>query len=63
MSSNEDVPPLHDLLNVGLFEVTHNLHISLKAHVILMKLVVPKMPRKVGAEGYGRKLKQSKAFL
>ena len=55
-----DVPPLHDLLNVGLLDATHKLRVRLKAHVILMKPVVPKMPREVGAEGYSGRLKQSK---
>ena len=40
-----DMPPFHDPLNVGLHEVTHKLHIRLKAHVIPMKLVVFKVPR------------------
>ena len=47
-----DVLPLHDLLNVGLLDVTHKLHVHLKAHVILMKLVGPKMPREVCTGGY-----------
>ena len=38
------MPPLHDLLNVGLPDVTHKLYVCLKAHVILMKSVVPEMP-------------------
>ena len=45
-----DVTSLHDPLNVGLLEVTHKLHLCLETHVILMKPVVPKMPREVGAK-------------
>ena len=58
-----DVPPLHDPLNAGLLKVTHKLHIRLKAHVILMKPMVSKMPREVGPERYGRRLKQPKPLL
>ena len=57
------MPPLHDLLNVGLLDVTHKVHVCLKAHVILMKPAVPKMPREVGVEGYGGRLKQPKPLL
>ena len=31
-------------MNVGLPDVTHKLYVCLKAHVILMKSVVPEMP-------------------
>ena len=31
-------------MNVGLPDVTHKLYVYLKAHVILMKSVVPEMP-------------------
>ena len=58
-----DVPPLHDPLNVGLLEVTHKLYVRLKAHVILVKPVVPKVPREVGAERNGGRLKQLKSLL
>ena len=53
----------HDPLNVGLLDATHKLHVRLEAHVILMKLAVSKMPREVGAERYGGRLKQPKPLL
>ena len=43
------MPPLHDTLNVGLLDVTHKLHGHLKAHVILIKPMVPKMLGEVEA--------------
>ena len=58
-----DVPLLHDPLNVGLLDVMHKLHVRLKAHVILMKPTVPKMPKEVRVGGYGRRLKQPKPLL
>ena len=58
-----DVPPLHNLLNVGLLEVPHKLHVHLKTHVILMKPAVPKMPREVGAKRNSGRLKQPKPLL
>ena len=57
-----DMPPFHNPLNVGLHEATHKLHVHYKAHDIL-KLVVSKMPRKVGAEEHSRRLKQLKPLL
>ena len=42
------MPPFHDPLNIGLFKENYKPHVHLKAHVTLMKPVVPKMPRKVG---------------
>ena len=51
------MPPFHDPLNVALLEVTYKLHVCLKAHIILIKPVVPKMPREVGAERYSGRLK------
>ena len=47
------MPPFHDPMNVGLLKATHKLHIHLKAHVILTKSVVLKVPREVGAETVG----------
>ena len=43
------MPPLHDTLNVGLLDVTHKLHGHLKAHVNLIKPMVPKMLGEVEA--------------
>ena len=57
------MPPFHDPMNVGLLKATHKLHIHLKAHVILTKSVVLKVPREVGAERDGGRLKQSKSLL
>ena len=57
------MPPLHDPLNVSLLIVTHKLHVRLKAHVILVKLAVLKMPIKVCVEGYDGRLKQPKPLL
>ena len=57
------MPPFHDPLNVGLLEATHKLHIRLKAHVISMKLAIPKVPREVGAKSNGWRLKQLKSLL
>ena len=48
--------PLHNLLNVGLLKVTHKLHVCLD-HIILMKPTVPKVPKEVGAERNGGRLK------
>ena len=50
-------------MNVDLLDVTHKLHVGLKAQVILMKLAVPKMPREVCVRGYGWRLKQPKPLL
>ena len=57
------MPPLHNPLNVGFLEVTHTLHVRLEAHVILMKPVVLKMAREVGADRYCGRLKQPKSLL
>ena len=57
------MPPLHNPLNVGFLEVTHTLHVRLEAHVILMKPVVLKMAREVGADRYCGRLKQPKPLL
>ena len=57
------MPPLYDPLNVGLFEVTHKLHVRLEAHIILLKSTVLKVPREVGVERNGGRLKQLKPFL
>ena len=58
-----DVPLLHNPLNVGLLDAIYKLHVHLKACVILMKPTVPKIPREVCIEGYGRRLKQLKPLL
>ena len=58
-----DMPPFHDPLNVSLLEATHKLHIRLKAYVIPMKSAIPKVPREVGAESNGGRLKQLKSLL
>ena len=52
------MPPFHDLLNDGLLEVTHKLHVHLKAQVIRMKLAIPKVPREISAERNGGRLEQ-----
>ena len=57
------MPPFHDPLNIGLLKATHKLHICLKSHVMPMKLAAPKVPREVGAERNGGRLKQSKSLL
>ena len=58
-----DVPPFHDPLNVSLLEVTHKLHVRLEAYAILMKPMVPKMPKEVGTKKYDGRLKQPKPLL
>ena len=62
MDHIRDMPPFHDPLNVGLLKATHKLHVRFKAYDIL-KLMVFNMPRKVGAEGHSRRLKQPKPLL
>ena len=50
MDQSWDMSPFHNPLNVSLLKVIHKLHIRLNAHVISMKLVVPKVPKEVGIE-------------
>ena len=52
-----DMPPLHNPLNVSLLEMTYKLHVCLKAHIVLMTSMVPKMPREVSDERNGGRLK------
>ena len=56
-----DMLPLHYPLNVDLLNVTHKFHVSLKAHIILMKLAVPRAPREVDAKRYSWSLEQLKS--
>jgi len=56
------MPPFHDLLNVGLLKVAHELHVHFKAQDI-SKPAILKMLRKIGVGGYSRRIKQLKSLL